>query len=369
MVGSYGKTTTARAINLGLGYPDNLTLGNSGAYIAQSLLRMVPSRHFGVVEVGIDGKGQMSRHSETLRPDVVVVTAIGSEHHRTFGTIKETRSEKAKILQDLPAAGLAVLNFDDLNVRWMMSQTEARIVTYGTTAESDVYASEVRIDWPHGTSFRLHFKESVRDVRAQLVGKHHVYPLLAASAVALAEGLDLDGVLQRMEQLQPTPGRLQPVTLSNGAVLLRDEYKSSLETIDRALDVMEEIEARRKIVVIGEVSEPPGSQGPIYRRLGERIGKIADRAIFIGGKNQPYATGARGGGLSKKAMIDAKRDVLKVVGLLRRELKDGDVVLIKGRDTERLDRIALALSGQHVTCSRVVCGAVGRCDGCPALAQ
>jgi len=193
--------------------------------------------------------------------------------------------------------------------------------------------------------------------------------LLAASAVAMAEGLDLERVLQRLEQLQPTPGRLQPVALSSGAVLLRDEFKSSLETIDRALDVLEEIEARRKIVVIGEVSEPPGSQGPIYRRLGERIAAIADRAIFLGGKNQPYAAGARRGGLRNEAMVDAKRDVLRVVGLLRWELREGDVVLIKGRDTERLERIALALLGHEVTCGRIVCSAVSRCDSCPELTR
>jgi len=369
VVGSYGKTTTVRAISAGIGGRDHPQMGNSGAYIAHALLRIPLSSRFGVVEVGIDGKGQMALHSSMLRPDVVVVTSIGWEHHRTFGTLEGTRSEKATILKSLPASGTAVLNYDDLNVRWMMGQTKARTLTYGTTQESDVYASDIRLDWPLGTRFSLHFNGSAREILTQLVGRHHTYPLLAASTVALAEGLELNDVLQRLERLKPTPGRMQPVPLSCGAILLRDEYKSSLETIERALDVLEEIEARRKIVVMGEVSEPPGSQGPIYRRLGQRIAEVADRAIFLGGNYQRYAAGARRGGLGREAMIDGKRDLLKVVGTLRDEVEDGDVVLIKGRDTQRLDRIALALSGIRVTCGRTICSAVGRCDGCPELAQ
>ena len=194
-----------------------------------------------------------------------------------------------------------------------------------------------------------------------------VYPALAATAVALAEGLELEHVLSRLAALPPTPGRLQPVSLVTGAVLLRDDFKSSLETIDAALNVLSEVPAKRKIVVLGEVSEPPGSQGPIYRRLGQRIAGIADRAIFLGGNFQRYAAGARSGGLRESALSNAGRDVLRAVNLLCEDLTDGDVVLIKGRDTQRLDRIGLALSGKRVTCARVTCNAVGRCEGCPEL--
>ena len=122
------------------------------------------------------------------------------------------------------------------------------------------------------------------------------------------------------------------------------------------------------MVVLGEVSEPPGSQGPIYREIGERIASIASRAIFIGGNFQRYAAGVRRGGLPSSSIMDAERSVLKAVELLREDLRPGDVVLIKGRDTQRLDRITLALTGRKVCCDIDFCDTRAvRCETCPNL--
>ncbi|MGB7573230.1 MAG: hypothetical protein WBN53_05155 [Thermodesulfobacteriota bacterium] len=129
-----------------------------------------------------------------------------------------------------------------------------------------------------------------------------------------------------------------------------------------------EIPAERRMVILGEVSEPPGSQGPIYREIGERIPSIASRAIFIGGNFQRYAAGARRGGLPSSSIMDAERSVLKAVELLRKDLCSGDVVLIKGRDTQRLDRITLSLIGRKVCWDIDFCDTRAvRCQTCSML--
>jgi UDP-N-acetylmuramyl pentapeptide synthase len=159
---------------------------------------------------------------------------------------------------------------------------------------------------------------------------------------------------------------LQP--LESGAVLVCDYFKSSYETIVAALDTLAEVPARRRIVVLGEVSEPPGSQGPIYRGLGERIAQIASRAIFVGHNFQRYKAGATRGGMSRRALTDVGDSVLDAVEALQNDLGPGDVVLIKGRDTQRLDRIALALSGRKVACTIPVCRLKQyRCERCAML--
>jgi UDP-N-acetylmuramoyl-tripeptide--D-alanyl-D-alanine ligase len=367
VIGSYGKTTTAHATALVLGDSASIRRGNSRAYVAHALLHTPLAKKHSVIEVGIDGKGQMAHHSRMLRPNVVVVTSIGWEHHRTFGDLEVTRAEKAKILKDLPQSAVAVINRDDPNVAWMGEQTSARVLTYGRDERSDLWVSELLLDWPQGMTFNLHYDGSTRRLRTRLVGRHFVLSLQAAALVALTEGFELDQVVPRLEELKPLPGRLQPVFLGNGSVLLGDEFKSSLETIDAALDLLDEVEAKRKIIVIGEVSEPPGSQGPIYRRLGERIAQIADLAFLLGGNARRYASGARRAGFPDESMINAKRDVLKVVEMLRSELREGDVVLVKGRDRQRLERIGLALTGRQVNCTKADCDAVARCQVCPEL--
>jgi hypothetical protein len=116
------------------------------------------------------------------------------------------------------------------------------------------------------------------------------------------------------------------------------------------------------------VSEPPGSQGPIYRRLGARLAAIASRVIVVSTEFQRYAAGAAAAGMPRDALVNAGRDVRAAWEAVRADLRPGDVVLVKGRDTERLDRVALALQGRPVRCTVEFCDLRGaRCATCPVL--
>lgn len=369
VVGSFGKTTTTRAILAALGGDPRAAVNhNAKCFLALALLRVRPHQRHLVLEVGISGPNQMAEYARVIRPDIAVVTAIGSDHNRLLGSLEVTRAEKSHIVRVLSGSGAAVLNGDDPNVRWMRGQTRARVVTFGFDGTNDVRASLPVLDWPHGMRFRLFTREGARDVHVRLVGRPMVYPILAAVAVALEEGLALDHVIGALEALDPTRGRLQPVPLAGGAVLLRDDFKGSQETIEAALDVLADIPADRRIVVLGDVSEPVGSTGPIYRHLGARVAQVASRAIFIAGQQfHNCAAGARQGGLPRGAVINAKRSVTMAVEALRDDLRPGDVVLIKGRDTQRLARVALALMGRQVRCELTFCEAKMQCDRCPML--
>jgi UDP-N-acetylmuramoyl-tripeptide--D-alanyl-D-alanine ligase len=368
VVGSFGKTTTARALaSVLIGKIRSNIEHNAWSHVAGSVLGIRPFHHHGVIEVGIERPCEMAQYARMIHPNMTIVTSIGSEHNRSLKTLEVTRAEKSEMIRILPASGVAVLNGDDPNVRWMESQTKARVVTFGLDQKDDIWASDVTLDWPRGTWFRLHAAGETRDLHVRLVGRIMVYPILAAVAAALSEGLSLDQILPRLETLPPTPGRLEPIQLSNGVMILRDDYKSSLETIEVALDLFSQIGTQRRIVVLGDVSEPPGSQGPIYRHIGERIAKIASRAFFVGGGFQPYASGAVREGLSRDLLMNAGRSVLKAVEAIQSVLCPGDAVLIKGRNTQRLDRITLALSGRKVRCDIRYCDVIPRCQHCPML--
>ena len=369
VVGSFGKTTTTRAVMTALGGQHLPDLGfNSFSYVAGAILRIRPGDRHAVIEVGIARSGQMAGYARLLRPDVAVVTSIGRTHDLFLRTLQVTRAEKSQMVRILPPSGLAVLNGDDPNVRWMRGQTPARVRTFGVGEDNDVRASEVALDWPHGTRFTLHANGETRRVRVRLLGRHQVYSILAAVTVALAEGFSLDQVLPRLEALAPTPGRLDLVRLPNGALLLRDEFKAPEETIDVAFDVLAELPAQRRIVVLGDVADTLGSKRPIYRRLGERIGRVATRAIFIGEQFQDCAAGATRAGFPGHALVDAGTNALAAAQALKQDLKLGDVVLIKGRDRQRLDRVALALAGRQARCGIETCTAKStRCDRCPML--
>jgi UDP-N-acetylmuramoyl-tripeptide--D-alanyl-D-alanine ligase len=371
VVGSFGKTTTTRAVAAALGEPAPGGAGNARGQVALALLGTRPGRRHAVLEVAIGGPGEMARHPPAIRPDVVVVTGIGTEHSRSFRSLEVTRHEKAEMVRALRPEGMAVLNGDDPNVRWMAGETRARVMTFGFGADVDVRATDVALDWPRGTRFRLHTRDGVRDVQVRLIGRPGVCAIVAAAAVAIAEGCGLDGALEALETLAPTPGRLEPVALPTGAYLLRDDYKSPAETIEAALDILGEIPAARRLVVLGDVSEPLGPPRAIYERIGTRLARVATRVVLVGGSDlRSYRAGAKAGGMAPKAIRSVGRGVHEAADAIAADIEPGDVVLVKGRDSQRLDRVALLLQGRVVRCKRVECNLrLVRCERCPMLSR
>jgi len=188
----------------------------------------------------------MRRYAQMIRPDIAMVTAIGSDHNRSLQNLEVTRSEKSKMVQRLRASGIAVLNGDDPNVVWMKSQTPVQVITCGINQEKDVRASDIALDWPTGTRSKFSVNGQTLDLKVRLIGRHMIYPILAAAAVASAEGFTLDRILQSLSELAPTARRMQPVQPPNGAIILWDDYKSGSETSETAFDVLAEIPASRK---------------------------------------------------------------------------------------------------------------------------
>ena len=222
------------------------------------------------------------------------------------------------------------LNGDDPNVMWMATQTSARIITFGIGTDNDVYATGISLDWPYGTRLVLHCGGDQYNLRFRLLGLPGIYAVLAAVAVALVEGRNLQEAATGLRTLTPTSGRLQTVLLRGGAYLLRDDFKSPLETVHSALDVLAAVPAPRKTIIIGAISEPMGSQGPIYREVGARLAEIADRVIVLGGVFQRYRAGAKSAGHNADIFIDSGHDLRGAFDLVRQDLQPEEVVLIKG---------------------------------------
>ena len=374
VVGSFGKTTTARALLAALGLDDSRHTGsNSGTGLADALLRISPHAKHAVIEAAITDKGQMEGHARLLKPNVAVVTSIGSEHMTSLGSLEITRAEKAKMVSAIPASGFVVLNGDDPNVLWMRELSQARVITYGFGESNHVRATDVVENELSGIRFKLHIDGGVYDIRTRLIGRHMVYPILAAATVAYEEGYDLRQAIAALEQLEPTHNRLQPIQLPGlGAWVLLDAYKAALETIEAALDALSKLSAKRRIVILGPVEEPPGSQGPIYKALGVRLAEIADSVVFVGGKKafNSLRAGAISAGASRDALMNMRTDPHAIARTLENMgLRAGDIILIKGRSTQHLERVALILAGRTVTCVADYCLRRHDCATCPLLRE
>ncbi len=358
VVGSFGKTTTARAVAAAVGAGREMEIAsNQFGFLAAKVLAIRPGQRRAVVEVGIDRPGQMVRYADLLRPQVAVVTAIGSEHRSSLGTLEKTAHEKGLMVEAVPSDGAVVLNADDSAVAGMATRSAAPVTTFGFSPGSDVRIVRYVLDWPHGNHLHLDVRGRPVEVRSRFVGRHMALPTAAGLAVAFAEGADLDRAVRGLEAVDPAPGRMQPVRLPGGGWCLRDDFKSAIETIDRALETLEEIPARRKIVVLGDVTEPGSHQHQLHRDLGARVAKVADMAILVGNMIRDVFVGARRAGASPESFHRAGTRVRDTFSILEGVGVEGDVVLVKGRASQRLERVFLRLNGRTVRCNLKECSA------------
>jgi len=369
ITGSYGKTTTQRAITVALGMePDRVEKANFQSGVAKALLLTPPLRHFAAFEVGIFAPGQMIQYARMMQPDIVVVNSIGTEHHREFKTLENTRDEKARLLTGITPHGIAILNGDDPNVLPMKGMTARRVITYGFNEGNELCASDWQMIWPEGSRFQVHLNGMSYSIRTRLHGRHMAYPVLAALAVVYATNQDMNAAVTAMELLTPVRGRMQVVDLPNGTRIIQDDYKSALETIETALDFLRSIPATRRLVVLGNIADPPNPQGQVYRRIGHRFAQFADLAFLLGSHDRLYASGAAAAGMPRERIMKFHNDLRQAIEALRNTLQPGDVLVVKGRLDDHLERITLALSGRRIGCWRTECRSRAyRCGNCPML--
>jgi len=370
VIGSLGKTTTKRALEKVLiDTPVKQSFSNYDSALALNLMRIPLGRQVGVLEAGIGGPGRMESYWYMIKPQVVVVTSIASDHKRSFDSLADTRREKVDMVRFLSQGDTAVLNGDDEHVLWMKGQTKAKVVTYGIKENNDIRALDIENNWPEGTAFTVSMHAVKKRVQTKLAGKHMVYPALASIAVASVLKLDVEMAIKRLEEFTPTLQRMEILTLKNGVRIIDDSYKGSLETYDSALAYFKNIPAQRKLIVLGNVHEPPQEKGDMYRDLGAKIAGMADKIVFVGDQNyKRIRTGAMRAGMNPDDIIRVGFYVDEAIDVIKSMMRKGDVILVKGTGTQKLRRVTLALKGMDVSCNVKYCIAkVASCDECPLL--
>ena len=200
-----------------------------------------------------------------LRPDAAVILPVLRTHTDAFRNLDEHAREKEVLLNYVKRDGFAVLNGDDPRVFAMVQQAPCSIVTVGSSPDFDLCASNVASKWPDRLAFDV----------SEPTGKRFVFRLvwwvntgcrafLPTSRTAQRLGIELTVAAEKLAMAQPFPGRLQPVTLPSGAVLLRDDYNASIDTVEAGLKVLEEATAARRWLVMTDLTDLDRKQ---HRRL------------------------------------------------------------------------------------------------------
>ncbi len=346
ITGSVGKSTTKELVAQALGqrYRTLKNYGNLNNEIGLplTLLHLTEEHERAVLEMGFYVPGEIEFLCDIAKPQVGVITNIGTVHAERAGSQEAIARGKAELVEALPPApeGVAILNYDDLWVREMAKKTKARVFFYGLTSESDLWADHIEGLGLDGIRFRLHYRNENIHVHLPLIGRHSVHTALRATAVALTEGLTwqeiIDGLRDGRAQL-----RLVAARSKCGALILDDTYNASPASTLAALTLLQELEGR-KIAALGDMLELGKYEEQGHEMVGLRAASIADVLLTLGERAHIIARAARQAGMSPKSIIEFD-DTDDVIAWLDQNLTKNDSLLLKGSRGLRMDRIVAAL--------------------------
>ena len=324
ITGSIGKTTTKNAVSTVLGgkfsvlyTPGNL---NTPLGIALTVLNAdIATGSKLVLEMGATRRGDIAHLCSFYPPQVSVVTNVYGVHLDSYGSVEAVASAKSEIVRALTAEGVACLNHDAPLVRAMAEVNAGRTSFYGRSESCDVRPGHITATVP-------------------LLGEHVIDIALSALAVGRTQGISDEEINRQLEQLVPESGRLNRLEGVNGCTLVDDTYNASPRSTEVALSVLNSLPARRRVAILGDMLELGAISATAHENAVNQAKSVADQLIIVG----PLMGAVKAG-----EGVLHYHDSTEVVQALRmHEIASpqrGDVVLIKGSQGARMERISKAL--------------------------
>lgn len=314
------------------------------------LLITTPYPRWLVLEVGADRPGDISKSLSWVKPQVVVATRFPElpVHVEFYESPEAVFYEEIFPLSKLAAGGVAVLNADDPRLDLVQVPTGVTVIRYGFGKHAEVRATKYRVTkkagLPSGISFEVMYQnETIEVVLPKIIGKTHVYAILAGIAGALAAEAPFSSAGHVGEQYEAPAGRLHLVEGLSGSLIIDDTYNASPVAVEEALGALQNTtHTGRRIAVLGDMLEL-GSHSVIeHHKVGERAVGQVDILVTVGVRARGIAEAAleKGMPVSAVQMFERGSDA---AGFLVSAIQKGDVLLVKGSQSMRMERITKAL--------------------------
>jgi UDP-N-acetylmuramoyl-tripeptide--D-alanyl-D-alanine ligase len=350
ITGSVGKSTTKEVVAevLSQRYSTLKNRGNLNNEIGlpMTLLSLNEQHERAVLEMGFYVPGEIDFLCDISSPRIGVVTNIGTVHASRAGTQEEIARGKSELVRALPEDGYAILNHDDQFVREMADKTRAHVFFYGLDDAVDLWADNVESLGLEGIRFLLHYRQQVNQpaevlqLRVPLIGRHSVQTVLRAAAVGLVDGLTWQEIVGGLRSAS-NELRLLAVRTKIGALILDDTYNASPESMLADLNLLNDL-VGRKVAVLGDMLELGQYEQRGHEMVGIRAAEVVNELVTLGERGKIIAKAAWEAGLPANR-ITAFDQVEQVIQYLQSSLKQDDVVLVKGSNMMRMDRIVSAL--------------------------
>lgn len=338
VTGSVGKTTTKQFCYAALsGFGETVkTEGNQNNELGlpRTLFRIGSDTQYAVVEMGMNHAGEIERLARCAKPDVGIITCIGTSHIGNLGSQENICKAKLEICAGLPEGAPLVLNYDDPYLRKAELPGHVKPVWFSLQDESaEVCAVSIRQE-SDGMSFLLEDQENgAFMVHIPALGRHNVANALAAYCAATRLGLPARLAAKNLAQFEQT-GMRQKIVDSKGVTVIEDCYNANPDSMKAALEMFRQFPCKRRFALLGDMLE----LGDTSRAAHEALGRLAaDSGLYClvtyGEQARRTAVVAAAKGLKTLHAANYR----EAADYLLKRIQPGDALLVKASRSMALE--------------------------------
>jgi len=344
ITGTNGKTTTKELVYAVLSSKykthRNYKNYNNEIGVPFTLLELKNSHEAAVVEMGMNHRHEIERLSKMVQPDIGIITSIGAGHLEFLESIEGVAYAKAEILKGMKKGSTLIMNRETECfhiVSELCDELEIKLVTFGMNPDADIFPESYK---PGIYSLELGYKGTT--ITVPLYGRHNAFNVMAAIALGEVIGIRPEKVADALSGFENVGGRSE--IIDKGYYVIDDTYNSnplsSLFAIDSVCEVFPD---NRKIAVLSDMKELGESAALYHVKIGEIAALRKFDTIVLYGEMAPfYQKGALQTGFPEDKIFIFE-DKEKIAPFLKTILKQGDVVLIKGSRSMKMEDVVKRL--------------------------
>ena len=293
-----------------------------------------------VIEMGMNHFGEISRLSKIAKPNIAVITNIGTSHIGNLGSRENILKAKLEILDGMKVPFLVINNDNDLLHNWYeKNKDEMPIKTFAIENEADASAENISLEDSY-SEFICNIKNNKFEVKVPVGGKHFVLNSLCAALIGNTLNLTNEQIKQGIEGFELTKKRTEITVLKDGIKLINDSYNASYESMKAAIEYLANIEGKRKVAVLGDMFELGDYSKELHKKVGNEIVKNNIDILICSGYNSKYIIEeAIEQGMPKENTYYCD-DLNGIEELLKNIIKKEDCILIKASNGMKFYELA-----------------------------
>ncbi len=338
ITGSAGKTSTKDLVASVLSdkYKVFKTKGNFNNEIGLPLmiLELDSTYDVAILEMGMRGLGQIKELAEIASPDLGIITNIGISHIEILKTRENILKAKMEIATFFDKNNTLVVCGND-DFLGALPEAKYKIVKTGVGENFEIGAKNIALE-ELSSKFTVYDGEKEEEFSLNMPGEHNISNLMLGIAIAKELGVSFEEMKRGLKNIEATSMRLELIK-KDGFSILNDCYNSSPVAVKSAIDVMKNIEGKRRIAVLGTMRELGHKSEEAHREIGKYAKENGiEKVLCFGDFSENIKEGYGEGCTVYENKEELIKDLLNIIC-------EGDIILVKASRSLKFEEITKAL--------------------------